>query len=76
MDLIRHHIFQNSIKNRFELMNLYSFSWWIPIWGQTWPKTIPEVDFDHFSKISKFSKNAENRRAAAPAARPFLIGQV
>ena len=61
------------MKNGSEPISIYSFSRRIRIWIQNWTKTGPKADFDQFSKNYVFHKNLDFYRAAAAAARPFLI---
>ena len=51
--------FQKMMKNRFEVMSLYSFSRRIRISSPKHPKTIPKPDFDQFSKKNDFLKYRE-----------------
>ena len=51
--------FQKMLKNRFELMSLYSFSRRIRISSPNHPKTTPKPDFDQIFKKSDFYKNRQ-----------------
>ena len=63
--------FQKMMKNRFELMSLYSFSRRIRISSPNHPKTTPKPDFDQIFKKSDFYKNRQKSLGGGTGRRPF-----